>query len=108
MADHNLTTIIERYVRAYEEHDYDTCEAMFADDAVFEDPVGVGGRRFAGIAEIRGFLRSAPPEIRIKAQIYRIIDCGTDGMFHYEMEISGWKDVPIGCSATSPVIGQRH
>lgn len=84
---------IDRYLRAYEERDFVTCAAMFADDAVFEDPVG--GRRFDGIDQIRTFLNSAPPEITIKAYLHKVVECGKDAMFHYAMEITGWRDRPV-------------
>lgn len=87
-----VRSVIERYLRAYEDSDYATCEAMFADEAVFEDPVG--GRRFDGIEAIRGFLRSAPPEIKIKSNVHKIVECGRDAMFHYTMTITGWRDNP--------------
>ncbi|MBB4631772.1 nuclear transport factor 2 family protein [Sphingosinicella soli] len=86
--------VIERYLRAYEEGDYAACEAMFADHAVFEDPVGT--RRFEGIEAIREFLRSAPAEIKIKADVHKIVECGRDAMFHYAMIITGWRDNPVG------------
>jgi steroid Delta-isomerase len=88
-----IRQIIDRYLRAYEERDFVTCAAMFADDAVFEDPVG--GRRFDGIDQIRAFLHSAPPEITITADLFKVVECGSDAMFHYAMEITGWRDTPI-------------
>ena len=88
-----IRQIIDRYLRAYEERDFATCGAMFAEDAVFEDPVG--GRRFDGIDQIRVFLHGAPPEITIKADLHKVVECGSDAMFHYEMEITGWRENPI-------------
>lgn len=60
----HMQAAVEAYVRALNAADLDAITALYADDAVVEDPVGTAPKR--GLAEIRAFYAGS---LRLKLQV---------------------------------------
>jgi len=88
-----LREIIERYLAACARGDARARGALFAQDAVFEDPVGQ--LRLEGAEAILAFFENAPPGMRLVPLLINIVECGREAIFHYTMTISGWQPDPV-------------
>jgi steroid delta-isomerase len=93
MTGASVRSVVDLYLRALDEDYRAGCAALFAEDALFEDPVG--SRRLQGIAAIREFLDSAPPRISRKTRLIKCVACGHEAIFHYVMTIIGWREDPV-------------
>jgi steroid delta-isomerase len=88
-----LREIIERYLAACETGDARARGALFAEAAIFEDPVGQ--LRLEGAKDIRAFFENAPSGMRLVPRLINIVECGREAIFHYHMTISGWQPDPV-------------
>lgn len=80
---------IETYVRALNASDLDAIVALYADDAVVEDPVGSAPRR--GLAEIRDFYAGSlrlPLQVEIEGKI-RAVASEAAFAFSVSFEVQG-------------------
>ncbi len=88
-----LRDVIERYLAACERGDAGARGALFAEAAIFEDPVGQ--LRLEGAEAIRAFFENAPAGMRLVPRLINIVECGREAIFHYTMTISGWQPDPV-------------
>jgi len=79
--------VIGKYVKAWTEGDKALLLSIFAEDAVWNDPVGtppfVG---HAGIAKFWDFARQ-DPQRQIAPKVHQIIACANEGILRFTMQV---------------------
>lgn len=75
------------YLETYKSGDIDARLALFADDAIFEDPVGK--LTLKGRAELEAFFRQVDYSTsRFVPELIEVVSCGAEGLFRFTQLIS--------------------
>ncbi len=81
-----IRVAIESYVRAYNSDDLDLLLSVFAEDCVWEDPVGTPPHLgHDGIRKFWEFAHTDGAKLAPKAE--RIVVCGTEGLLVFTMVV---------------------
>ena len=92
---------IEQYIRAWAESDRDAFLQVFADDAIWIDPVGTPP--YEGLEAIAGFWdRAHDGEQTLRPDVERIVVCGNEGVLLFRMNVRN----PDGSGMTLSVCDQ--
>lgn len=83
----HVKQVIERYVEAWARGDKQLLLSIFAEDAVWCDPVGTPA--FVGHAGIGAFWDFAHADAtrQLTAQVHRIVACANEGILDFTMQV---------------------